>query len=243
MLAAMPVLVAPGVVFLGLLICIFLFLPSVAHAIESSLYTREQLISFLGVTMSRNMGEEPKGVVTQLVVEWSTRSDHDGLAVTCSPGFSPYTITSIVAAIERSARLAGLDHASWNVVVRRNVDAGLGMVYGDSLSAMVGLTVVALAKGDHVLPDRVLTGTVTADGFLGPVGAVGSKIEAAHAMHFRRVIVPDTIDPSDGDWRTPFLMQVSPLQSLRAAYQALTGRRMIQSRGGDEYGSAEIQGR
>jgi predicted S18 family serine protease len=237
----MPALDVPVPLATGLLILWLLFSP-VAHAIEPALDARDQLISFLGVTMSRPVGEEPKGVVSQLAVEWSTRSDHDGLAVTCLPGFSPYTITSIVAAIARTARLAGLNDDSWNVVVRRMDSQGLGMVYGDSLSAMVGLTVVALAKGDRVLPDRVLTGTVTADGFLGPVGAVASKIEAAHAGHFHRVIVPDTVDLSEGDWRTPFLMQVSPLQSLRTAYQALTGRRMVQSLKGDDYDAVEIQG-
>lgn len=186
-------------------------------------YARQQLITFLGVTMERRMGEEPKGAVGQLVVEWAARSDHDGMTVTCSPGFSPYTMTSIVAAIERVARVAGMESNSWNVVIRRYEHGPrFGVVYGDSLSAMVGLTVLALAKGDRVLPDRVLTGTVTPDGRLGPVSAVNSKIAAAHAMHFRRVIVPDSLDPSDRDWHTPFLMQVSPIQSVSAAYQALT---------------------
>lgn len=191
-------------------------------------YDRQQMITFLGVTMDRSMGEEPKGAVGQLIVEWTARQDHDGMTVTCSPGFSPYTMTSMVSAIERVARFAGLESNSWNIAIRRN-DNGprYGMVYGDSLSAMVGLTVLALAKGDRVLPDRVLTGTITADGRLGPVSAVDSKIEAAHAMHFRRVIVPDSIDPSDRDWHTPFLMQVSPIQWVSAAYYALTGRHMI----------------
>ncbi len=189
---------------------------------------RQQSINFLGVTMDSRLGDEPKGAVGQLVVEWSLRSDQDGMTVTCSPGFSPYTMSSIVAAIERVARLAGLESHSWSVVVRRSGEEHrYGTVYGDSLSAMVGLTVVALAQGDHVLPDRVLTGTVTAEGHLGPVSAVGSKIEAAYARHFRRVIVPDALDPADRDWHTPFLMQVSPIKSLSAAYQALTDRQMV----------------
>jgi len=177
--------------------------------------------------MNRSVGEEPVGAVGQLIVEWMARPDQDGMTVTCSPGFSPYTMTAMVAAIERAARFAGLDSNSWNVAIRR-YDQGprFGMVYGDSLSGMVGLTVVALAKGDRVLPDHVLTGTITSDGQLGPVSAVNSKIEAAYAMHFRRVIVPDSMDPSDKDWHTPFLMQVSPIQWVPAAYHALTGRQL-----------------
>lgn len=189
--------------------------------------SRQQLITFLGVTMDRRIGEEPKGAVGHLVVEWASRQDHEGMTVTCSSGFSPYTVTAIVSAIERVAKAAGMESNSWNVVIRRHEDEHrYGMVYGDSLSAMVGLTVLALAKGDRVLPDRVLTGTVTPDGHLGPVSAVNSKIAAAHAMHFRRVIVPDILDPTDQDWHTPFLMQVSPIQSVSAAYQALTDHQL-----------------
>jgi predicted S18 family serine protease len=188
--------------------------------------------------MEGRLGDEPKGAVGKLVVEWTQRPDHDGMTVTCSPGFSPYTMSSIVAAIERVARLAGLESNSWNIVVRRS-DEGYryGTVYGDSLSAMVGLTVVALAQGDHVLPDRVLTGTVTPDGQLGPVSAVGSKIEAAYARHFRRVIVPDILDPADRDWQTPFLMQVSPIRSLSAAYLALTDQHMTRAYHPERYGT------
>ena len=201
--------------------------PASAYALAPPPYERQQLITFLGVAMNRSVGEEPKGAVGQLIVEWMARPDHDGMTVTCSPGFSPYTMTAMVAAIERAARFAGLDSNSWNVAIRR-YDQGprFGMVYGDSLSGMVGLTVVALAKGDRVLPDHVLTGTITSDGQLGAVSAVDSKIEAAHAMHFRRVIVPDSMDPSDKDWHTPFLMQVSPIQWVSAAYHALTGRQL-----------------
>jgi predicted S18 family serine protease len=201
---------------------------------------RQQSINFLGVTMDGRLGDEPQGAVGTLLIEWTLRSDHDGMTVTCSSGFSPYTMSSIVAAIERVARLAGLESSSWNVVVRRSDEGSrFGTVYGDSLSAMVGLTVVALAQGDRVLPDRVLTGTVTADGQLGPVSAVSSKIEAAHARHFRRVIVPDIMDPADRDWHTPFLMQVSPIRSLSAAYLALTGRAMRPYLA-EHYGTGEL---
>jgi predicted S18 family serine protease len=211
---------------------------------SSSPYERQQLITFLGVAMNRSVGDEPKGAVGQLIIEWMPRADHEGMTVTCSPGFSPYTMTSMVAAIERAARFAGLDSNAWNVVIRR-YDNGprYGMVYGDSLSAMVGLTVIALAKGDRVLPDHVLTGTITADGQLGPVSAVDSKIEAAHAMHFRRVIVPDSMDPSDKDWHTPFLMQVSPIQWVAAAYHALTGRQMVSRLTSEQYATKELSAR
>jgi predicted S18 family serine protease len=230
-------------------LCIVLILfstlmPGLAQSGNHSAHGRQQLINFLGVTMERHLGDEPEGAVGQLVVEWAARPDHEGMTVTCSSGFSAYTMSSIVSAIERIARLAGLESNSWNVVLRRSEEGyQYSTVYGDSLSAMVGLTVVALAQGDEVLPDRVLTGTVTPDGHLGPVSAVGSKIQAAHARHFRRVIVPETMDPADRDWRTPFLMQVSPLSSLSAAYMALTGQQMSRHFLAEHYGSRELSTR
>ncbi|WP_447603725.1 S16 family serine protease [Nitrospira sp. Nam80] len=97
-----------------------------------------------------------------------------------------------------------------------------GMIFGDSLTAMVGLTVVALAKGDFIPLDRTMTGTITADGGIGPVSSVPLKIEAAYRNHLRRVVVPDALDATDSDWCTPFLMQISPIHSAAVAYQALT---------------------
>ena len=51
--------------------------------------------------------------------------------------------------------------------------------------------------------------------------------EQAYRKHLRRVIVPDTLDASDADWITPFLMQISPIHSAAGAYQALTGRTIM----------------
>jgi predicted S18 family serine protease len=84
--------------------------------------------------------------------------------------------------------------------------------------------VAALAKGDEISRDAVMTGTVTEDGHIGSVGQVPLKVKAAGERHLRRVLVPDETDVSDADWQTPFLMQVSPVRSVSDAYEALTGR-------------------
>jgi len=97
---------------------------------------------------------------------------------------------------------------------------------------MVGLSVVALAKGDSVPPDRVMTGAVTPDGHIAPVGSVSLKVRAAEQAHMRRIVVPDETDPADADWRTPFLLQVSPVASVEQAYLALTDRTLLSERTG-----------
>ena len=100
-------------------------------------------------------------------------------------------------------------------------------IYGNSLSAMVGLTVIALAKGQTILPDRVLTGGIAPDGRILTVGGIPLKVEAAGLAHLKRVLVPDEISPDDGDWKTPFLMHVSPVSSLQQAYLGLTDKPLI----------------
>jgi predicted S18 family serine protease len=184
----------------------------------------DQIVPILGVTM----GERPSGTVANLLMRFEEREDRDGLVVKFqnTPGrFSPTAQTAIELAIQRTARAAGLSPDSWSISLR--VPYPGVTIYGDSLSAMVALTVVALAKGEPVPPDRVITGTVTPDGRIAPVGAVYLKVAAANEAHMRRVVVPDELDTADAEWRTPFLVQVSPVGSVTQAYQALTDRPLI----------------
>ncbi len=180
---------------------------------------KEQLVPILGVTMD----EEPRGTVVYLVLSFRERTDYSGLAVhfRSSPGrFSRMAQTAVQQAIIRAAHSMHLSTDSWTVVLTVPQD-GL-TIYGESLSAMVSLTVMAMAKGEFIASDRVMTGTVTPDGHIGPVGSVPLKVDAAEQAHIRRVVVPDEQDPADSDWRTPFLMQVSPVSSVPQAYAALT---------------------
>ncbi len=180
---------------------------------------KEQLVPVLGITMER----EPTGTVVYVALAFQERDDHTGLMVQfrSAPGrFSRMAQTSIEQAILRVAHSMHLSPDSWSVVLTVPHE-GL-TIYGESLSAMVGLTVLAMAKGATIAPDRVMTGTVTPDGHIGPVGSVPMKVIAAREAHIRRVLVPAEQDPADGDWRTPFLMHISPVVSVDQAYAALT---------------------
>jgi hypothetical protein len=184
----------------------------------------EQIVPILGITM----GEHPSGTVANLLMRFEQRDDHDGLIVRFpqAPGhFSPMAQTAIEQAILRTAKAAALSADSWTISLR--VPYPGVTIYGDSLSAMVALSVVAQAKGEIVPPDRVITGTVTSDGRIAPVGAVYLKVVAANEAHMRRVLVPDELDIADSDWRTPFLVQVSPVSSVIQAYQALTDHPLL----------------
>lgn len=198
-----------------------------AKAYPNGMTWRQQVIRILGTTT--NIRSESVGMVGELIVGLEERDDHRGIMVTFDdrPGqFSPRAQAAVLAAIDRTARTAGLSTDSWSVSLSVP-EPGL-TVYGESLSAMVGLTVVALAKGDFIPPDRVITGTITNDGHIGTVSGVPLKVEAAGEGGLRRVLVPQETAEADGDWRTPFLMQVSPVASVPEAYEALTDRPLHQ---------------
>ncbi|MDE3118304.1 MAG: hypothetical protein KGL03_04725 [Nitrospirota bacterium] len=185
---------------------------------------REQLIPILGVMMD----QQPIGTVANLVLAFDERSDHQGLAVQFKafPGrFSQMAQTAVEQAIRRAAKVAGLSTDSWSVIL--SVPYTGVTIYGDSLSAMVALAVVALAKGEFIPSDRVMTGAVTPDGHIAPVGAVPLKVVAAGDAHMHRVLVPDEMDVADSDWLTPFLVQVSPVGSISQAYEALTDHPLL----------------
>ena len=180
---------------------------------------REQLIPILGVTMDQKRA----GTVAYLILSFEERRDQAGLAVhfMTKPGrFSPMAQTSVEQAIRRAAQSLHLSTDSWSVVLSVPYE-GL-TVYGSSLSAMVGLSVVALSQGKLIPPDRVVTGTITPEGQIGQVGSVSLKVSATSGTPVHRVIVPDIQDPTDRDWETPFLMHVYPVGSVAKAYAALT---------------------
>jgi hypothetical protein len=207
-------------VLAGLAIALLLTTSGPSDALaKSRTKLREQLIPILGVTLE----DVPVGTVASIVVSFEDRLDTNGLAMyfKAEPGrFSRMAQTAIEQGIYRTAHAAGLSPDSWTVSLRVPYP-GL-TVYGESLSAMVALCVVALAKGEFIPPDRVITGTIAPDGQIAPVGAVPLKVAAANEAHMRRVLVPQESDTADGDWRTPFLVQVSPVASVSEAYFALT---------------------
>ncbi|MGD9728972.1 MAG: S16 family serine protease [Nitrospiraceae bacterium] len=185
----------------------------------------EQQIPILGIMIE---ADRIVGTVAHITVSFSERTDSTGLAVIFprrAGKLSPMAQTSTEQAIYRAARAAGLSTDSWTVMV--SVDQPKMTIHGNSLSAMVGLTVIALAKGQTILPGRVLTGGIAPDGHILTVGGLPLKVEAAGLAHFERVLVPDEISPDDGDWKTPFLMQVSPVSSLQQAYLGLTGKPLV----------------
>lgn len=197
-------------------------LTSVADAAGPDDGPREQYIPLLCVLME----EAPTGKVTYsgkviyVMVVFTTRDDADGLEVhfTVGPGrFSRMTQTATKQAIMNTARALGLSSDSWSVGLGA-LEPGL-IIDGPSLSAMVGLAVAAMAKGESIPRNRVITGTITSDGHIGPVGGVGLKVLAARQAGLQMVLVPSVDNRKE---RAPDVTQVFTVASVRQAYEALT---------------------
>ncbi len=211
-------------------IALFCSLSFVSQALASDIapptHIRHQSVPILGVTM--NEARHPVGIVMYVMIHFQKRSDHDGLRIQFRKvfgRFGPLARKGVAMAIGRAATHAKLDTDSWTVVLSFPY-SGLTM-YGDSLSAMVALSVIALAKDDTVQYGRTLTGTISDDGHIGAVAGIPFKVYAAYSEQLERVLIPDEPHPLDGEWRIPFLMHVSHVGTIEKAYQGLTGQALF----------------
>ena len=201
------------VVGLGLLLATC-FLPLLGHA-----EPREQLIPILGVTA----GHEPSGSVTYLKATFQERPDRSGLRLLFHdrPGrFTRMAQMSAERAIRQAAASLGLSTDSWTVELTVPYD-GL-TIGGDSLSAMVGVTVAAMAQGKTVQTGHVLTGTLNTAGEIGPVGEVPLKVQAARFAKMRRVLIPHQQVPAEPDETAGRQTEITPIRSVPDALDALT---------------------
>lgn len=179
---------------------------------------REEMIPVLGVSI----GAEAVGTVAYLAVSFEERADRSGLVLEFrdAPGrFSGLAKASIEKAIRRTARALNLSTRSWTVIL--SVPYPGVVMYGESLSAMVGLSVAGMAEGRSLVPGVVMSGTITEDGRIGPVGSVPLKIAAAKQAHLR-VLVSEPQEKIDGDQQEQLTFRADPIRGIREAFEALT---------------------
>ena len=218
----------PKLVLMTFLLVGMLCSPVYSEDVSNVSTPESHSIPILGVTFDQEW--EPVGMVAEVLVRFERRDDNLGLRVQfdSSPGrFSPLAKDSVLQAIMHATKAGHLPTESWTVTLTLPYP-GVTM-YGESLSGMVALSVLALSRGDPLPPDRVMTGTIASDGHIGIVGGIPLKIQAAHENNLRRVLIPEEIDVADGDWQTPFLMEISPVGNVQKAYFALTGQSLDRS--------------
>lgn len=105
-----------------------------------------------------------------------------------------------------------------------------GPIDGPSAGGILTVGLIAAFRGDSLSPTTTMTGTITADGTIGPVGGVPTKIEAAAREGFKTIVLPDSLAP--GTWQTgneyteladSLAVEVVPVETIGEAYDAMSG--------------------
>src|SRR3954451_22967259 len=105
-------------------------------------------------------------------------------------------------AVSRKASVAW-HAAAWNAVATATLLNGSGFsgrkftfhaddqpIDGTSTGGLLTVAVLALLRGDTLRDGITMTGTISPDGSIGPVGGVAHKVDAAKSLHIATLLVP-----------------------------------------------------
>ena len=98
---------------------------------------------------------------------------------------------------------------------------------GPSAGAVMTVGFAALLKGDHIRRGIALTGTISKDGTIGPVGGIPDKIRAAAREGYRTILIPQG-QRDDPRWNLNRLawelnVEVTEVATVEEAYRLMTG--------------------
>ncbi len=119
-------------------------------------------------------------------------------------------------AVKTACRLARLDCAHADILL--SIHAQAPVISGPSASAAIALSALSLHTGIPLEEGVAITGTLSEDGLIGPVGGVQEKLDAAAEEGIHRVVISTftnltNITPPEG-------VEVIPVSTLREAASA-----------------------
>ena len=98
---------------------------------------------------------------------------------------------------------------------------------GPSAGGVMTVGFAALLKGDRIRRGIALTGTISKDGSIGPVGGIPDKIRAAAREGYRTILIPQG-QHDDPRWNLARLawelnVEVKEVSTVEEAYHLMTG--------------------
>ncbi len=98
---------------------------------------------------------------------------------------------------------------------------------GPSAGGVMTVGFAALLKGDQILRGIAMTGTISKDGTIGPVGGIPDKIRAAAREGYRTILIPQG-QRDDPRWNITRLawdlnVEVKEVSTVEEAYHLMTG--------------------
>ena len=98
---------------------------------------------------------------------------------------------------------------------------------GPSAGGVMAVGFAALLKGDHIRRGIAMTGTISKDGTIGPVGGIPDKIRAAAREGYRTILIPAG-QRDDPRWNLTRLawdlnVEIREVSTVHEAYYLMTG--------------------
>ncbi|HQR15442.1 MAG TPA: hypothetical protein PKW52_10860 [Nitrospira sp.] len=98
---------------------------------------------------------------------------------------------------------------------------------GPSAGGVMTVGFAALLKGDQIRRGIAMTGTISKDGTIGPVGGIPDKIRAAAREGYRTILIPQG-QRDDPHWNLPRLafelnVDIKEVSTVDEAYHLMTG--------------------
>ena len=130
-------------------------------------------------------------------------------------------------AVVAAAHAVREDAKTWMVTIKNRAYANY--TNGASASSAIAVGLIAAWRGDVLRPDAVLTGLITADGRIQPVGSLPSKLEGAARANMQTILIPAGQARTD-EWDLVELgrqhnMTVIEVGTLSQAYEFMAGQR------------------
>ena len=141
------------------------------------------------------------------------------LAQATDSGAGPSWRAASAQAATMSALLSGLNpgELSYSFDVTGKID-------GPSAGALLTVGALAALRGDALDPAVTMTGTISSDGGIGPVGGIDAKVQAAAREGFTTVLVPPGASAQAA--APPSGVSVIEVGDIADAYERFTGRRI-----------------
>jgi predicted S18 family serine protease len=127
-------------------------------------------------------------------------------------------------AVDAAKHALGEDGRTWVVTIKNRSYHSL--TGGSSASAAVACAIMAARRGDTLRSGVVLTGTISPDGQIGPVGYLPAKVDGAAQEHMHTILVPHG-QALTADWDLHQQgrlrnIKVVEVATLREAYELMT---------------------
>ena len=163
---------------------------------------------------------EPIGLVVQFNEGSRAFGPFKGRAL--EPDSKEAARTAVLAA----CRILAEDPRTWRVTFKEISTAYL--IGGPSAGGAIAVALVAAIRGVALQPGVVMTGAITSDGRIIPVGALPTKIRAAAAAGLSTVLIPAG-QARTREWDLWVLAEtlgvtVIEVATLNDAYERMTGR-------------------